>query len=138
MTTYSVTATSQPGGEAKIDIFERSLAFDAGSERDLINPGPAELLCAALAACLLKNIERYAHILPFRYEAARVRVEAERQAAPPRFTRFIYHLEVVTDEAPRRVELLHKNVRRFGTVSGTLSMAAEVTGELVAVASLDE
>jgi len=138
VSTYSVTATSKPGGEAHVDVFDRSLRFDAGAERDLIHPGPAELLCAALAACLLKNTERYSHILPFRYEAARVRVEAERQEAPPLFTRFTYRLEVVTDEPPRRVELLHRNVRRYGTVGSTLSLAAEVTGEIIAMEAFDE
>jgi uncharacterized OsmC-like protein len=138
MSTYSVPANSKPGGEAHVAIFDRSFRFDAGAERDLVNPGPAELLCSALAACLLKNTERYAHMLPFRYQAARVRVEAERQAAPPRFTRFTYRLEIVTDEPARRVELLHKNVLRYGTVGQTLSLAAEVSGEIVVVATLDE
>ena len=65
MSTYSATAASKPGGEAHVDVFDRSLRFDAGAERDLVHPGPAELLCAALAACLLKNTERYSHILRF-------------------------------------------------------------------------
>ncbi len=137
MTTYTVTATSGPGGEGHVDVFGRDLRFDGGVERDLEHPGPAELLCAALAACLLKNVERFAGVLPFRYDAARVRVEAERQDAPPRFTRFTYRLELVTDEPPQRVELLHKNVRKYGTVSSTLGLAAEIVGEIVVVEALD-
>jgi hypothetical protein len=70
-------------------------------------------------------------------EGARVRVTAERQESPPRFTRFPYRLEVATDEPPRRVELLHPNVRKLGTASGTLAEVAEVEGELVAVESFD-
>lgn len=137
MTTYAVTATSAPGGEGHVAVFGRDLRFDSGADRDLTHPGPAELLCAALAACLLKNVERFSGIQPFRYDAARVRVEATRQDSPPRFTRFTYRIEVVTDEPPRRVELLHRNVRQFGTVSSTLGLAAEVVGDLVAVESLD-
>lgn len=117
-------------------MFGRDLRFDSGADRDQVHPGPAELLCAALAACILKNVERFSVLLPFRYSAARVRVEATRQDAPPRFTRFTYRLELVTDEPERRVDLLHRNVRQFGTVSGTLGLAAEVTGEVVAVESL--
>lgn len=112
MIDYTLTATSRPGGEA-------------------------ELLCGALAACLLKNVERFSQMLPFRYDGARVRVTAERQESPPRFTRFTYRLEVATDEPLRRVELLHQDVRKFGTVSGTLARVAEVEGERVAVESLD-
>ena len=75
-TTYSVRATSAPGGAGELSVFGSSLRFDAASERDGVHPGPAELLCAALAACLLKNVERFSSILPFRYSAAAVRVEA--------------------------------------------------------------
>lgn len=134
-TSYEVSATSRPGGEAELDIFGQPIRFDAGAARDLRHPGPAELLCGALAACLLKNVERFSTMLPFEYTGARVRVEAERQDSPPRFTRFTYQLEIDTDEPPRRVELLHKNVRQFGTVSGTLAEAAEVDGALRAVRS---
>jgi len=35
------------------------------------------------------------------------------------------------------VQLLDKNIRQFGTVSGTLSLAAEVVGEVVVVEALD-
>lgn len=137
MSDYEVTGVGRPGGEAEIDVFGSPLRIDAGATRDLVFPGPAELLCGALAACLLKNVERFSQMLPFRYHAARVRVMAERQESPPRFTHFTYRLEVVTDEPPRRVELLHHNVRKFGTVSGTLAEVADVVGELVAVESFD-
>ena len=138
MTSYDVSATSRPGGSATLEVFERALRFDASAERDRIYPGPAELLCGALAACILKNVERFSQVLPFRYEGARVHVVAERQDSPPRFTRFTYRLELVTDEAPRRVDLLHRNVRKYGAVSGTLGEAAELVGELVVVASIDD
>lgn len=117
-------------------MFGRALRVDAAADRDLAHPGPAELLCGALAACLLKNVERFSQMLPFQYDGARVHVAAERQDSPPRFTRFTYRLELVTDEPERRVELLHKNVRKFGTVSGTLGLAAEVVGELIVVEAL--
>jgi uncharacterized OsmC-like protein len=137
VTHYEVTASSQPGGSASLYLFGQPLRVDAGASRDLVHPGPAALLCGALAACLLKNVERFSQMLPFRYESARVVVRAERQDSPPRFTRFTYRLELVTDEPERRVELLHRNVRKFGTVSGTLGEAAEVTGDLIVVESLD-
>lgn len=132
-TTYSVTGASLPGGEGTIEVFGETLRFDAGAERDLVRPGPAELLCASLAACLLKNVERFSGILPFRYTSAQVWVEADRDDSPPRFVRFRYRVEVVTDEPAQRVELLHRNVRQFGTVSGTLALAVPVEGTLTAV-----
>ena len=134
---YSVVGVSQPGGEAQLNVFGASLAIDAGAQRDLVRPGPAELLCGALAACVLKNVERFSQTLPFTYRAARVTVSAERQDSPPRFIRFTYRLELVTDEPPRRMALLQRNIEKFGTVSGSLGLAAEVVGELVAVEALD-
>lgn len=133
--TYAVSATCRPGGDAELDIFGQAIPFDAGASRDMKRPGPAELLCGAVAACLLKNVERFSTMLPFAYTGARVRVEAERQDSPPRFTRFTYQLEIDTDEPPRRIELLHKNVRQFGTVSGTLAAAATLEGAVHAVRS---
>lgn len=128
---YHVVGTSRPGGHARIRCNATDVKADTGSISDGFRPGPAELLCAALAACLLKNIERYSEILPFSYEVATVRVEAERQEAPPRMTRMHYHIEIVTDETHHRVDLLHKNIRKFGTITNTLADACDVTGEMV-------
>ena len=95
-------------------------------------PWPAELLGAAFAACLLKNVERFSEILPFRQSGAFVRVELERQDSPPRFTRIRYELRVATDEDDRRVALLHRNLQKHGTVFNTLAATCEIEGELIA------
>ncbi|HUP15644.1 MAG TPA: OsmC family protein [Acidimicrobiia bacterium] len=129
---YRVHGMSRPGGHGKIRCNTTDIKADTGSISDEFRPGPAELLCAALAACLLKNVERYSEILPFRCEQASVVVEAERRDAPPTMTRMHYTLELVTDEPPHRVELLHRNVRKFGTVTNTLAAALDLTGEVVA------
>jgi hypothetical protein len=76
-----------------------------------------------------RNVERF---MPFRYERAAIQVEAERQDAPPRMVAVRYVLRVVTDEPPTRVELLHHNIRRHGTIFNTLAAACEVTGDIVA------
>jgi uncharacterized OsmC-like protein len=122
---------SRPGGHGKILCNTTEVKADTGSISDGIRPGPAELLCAALAACLLKNVERYAEILPFQYEVATVTVEAERRDVPPAMTKMHYRLELVTDESPHRIEMLHGNVRKFGTITNTLAAAVELTGEIV-------
>jgi hypothetical protein len=45
-----------------------------------------------------------------------------------------YVLRVVTDEPRARVELLHRNIRKFGTITNTLAAAGEVTGNIESVA----
>lgn len=131
---YEVSARIVTPGRSEIAAKESRIAFDSSPVAGDALPGPAELLASAFAACLLKNVERFSEILPFRQSGARVRVTVERQDSPPRFTRLTYELRVATDEDPRRVELLHRNLRNHGTVFNTLASACEVTGELVAEA----
>jgi uncharacterized OsmC-like protein len=75
------------------------------------------LLCAALSACILKNVERFTQMLPFRYESASIEVSADHEEPPPRIVRMHYRLRVVTDEPAARVELLHRNIRKFRCAS---------------------
>jgi uncharacterized OsmC-like protein len=121
------------GGAGRLQAHGLDAEFDgtAGRLEDL--PGPADVLCAALCACILKNVERFSHMLPFRYESASVEVTAEREAPPPRIVRVSYHLRVVSDEPPARVELLHRNIRKFGTITNTLAAACELSGTIEAV-----
>ncbi len=130
--TYRVHGVSRPGGHGKIRCNTTDIKADTGSISDGYRPGPAELLCASLAACLLKNIERYSELLPFQYEVATVEVEAERQDAPPQMTVMRYHIEIATDEPAHRVDLLHRNIRKYGTITNTLAAAVEMTGEVIA------
>jgi uncharacterized OsmC-like protein len=130
--TYAVHANVQAGGEAIVHCREATIAFDGSATAGDALPGPADLLCAALSACILKNVERFSHILPFRYESARVLVTAEREEPPPRIVRLHYRLEVVTAEPESRVLLLHKNIQRYGTITNTLATACELVGTIEA------
>lgn len=94
------------------------------------HPGPAELLAGAFAACLLKNVARSSAMLPFTYDSADVTVTMHRQDAPPRFTALEYTLHLVTPEPAHRVELLHRNLQKFGTVYNTLAAVCEVSGSV--------
>lgn len=48
--------------------------------------------------------------------------------APPRFIAIEYTLHLVTPEPAHRVELLHRNLQKFGTVYNTLAAVCEVSG----------
>lgn len=112
-----------------------SIAFDATSGQSETLPGPADLLAAAFAACVLKNVERFSGLLPFRYERAEIDVSARRQDSPPRMVSVHYTLRIVTDEPAHRLELLHTNLRRHGTIYNTIAATCEVTGEVLAEAA---
>ena len=91
---YAVDAENGPGGPATISARDSTITFDGSAGTGELYPGPADLLAAALAACILKNVERFSGLLQFRYEHAHVRVEIERQEPPPRIARARYTLRM--------------------------------------------
>jgi len=91
---------------------------------------PAELLLAALSACIIKGIERVTPILEFELRGVEVRVHGVSQDAPPLMESIDYEIIVETDESDHRLELLHDNVRKYGTVFNTVSPGTELNGVL--------
>ena len=91
---------------------------------------PAELLLAALSACMIKGIERVIPILKFELRGVEVHVHGVRQDVPPRLESISYEITVDTDEPDRRLALLHENVKKYGTVINTVSPGTELSGLL--------
>ena len=91
----------------------------------------ALLLTAAFAACTLKNVARFAQILGFTYQQARIEVVTARQDSPPRISRVDWLLTIVTSDPPDRLRLLQTNIERQGTIYNTVAAAAEITGRIV-------
>ena len=131
-TEYRITARARVGDPATAEAASSTIDLDtAWGSAPTGLPGPAELLATAFAACLLKNLARTHDLLGFNYDQAEVEVTARRQDNPPKFTEITYRLQVVTDEPPRRIELAHKNLRKFGTVYNTLAAVCDVHGEML-------
>lgn len=105
------------------------LDTDVKGRADAFNP--AELFLAAIAACMIKGIERAAPLIKFDYRGAKVRLHGVRQDSPPFMTSITYELVVDTDEDDRRLELMHQNVRKFGTISNTVAAATKLEGTIV-------
>lgn len=89
---------------------------------------PAELFLAAIGACMIKGIERVSPLLEFQLREVEVSLHAVRQDAPPKIISVDYEIIIDTDEDDRRLELLHTNVRKFGTISNTVAAAARLEG----------
>lgn len=104
------------------------LDTDLAGRRDAFNP--AELLLAALSACMIKGIERVVPILRFQLRGVEVRVDGVRQDVPPRLESIQYEIVVDTDESDHRLELLHENVRKYGTVFNTVAPGTRLAGTL--------
>jgi uncharacterized OsmC-like protein len=131
---YRVQGRAVHGGEAMVDALGVRVPLDAawGTPSEEL-PGPAHLLGTAFAACMLKNLARAGALLDFGYERAEVDVVLRRQDTPPQFTEIIYEMRITTDEHQRRIDLVHSNLRKYGTVYNTLAAVCEVHGKVRAV-----
>jgi uncharacterized OsmC-like protein len=127
---YRVTAEriDAHGSLARAKDASLVLDTDVSGRRDAFNP--AELFLAAIAACMIKGIERVTPLLKFELRGVEVRLTAVRQDAPPRILRVDYELIVDTDEGEGRLDLLHRNVRKYGTISNTVAAATVLDGHI--------
>ena len=116
------------GSVARCKSAELSLDTDLSGRPDAFNP--AELLLAALSACMIKSIERVTPILKFQLRGVEVRVHGVRQDVPPRLESIDYEILVDSDESEQRLALLHDNVRKFGTVFNTVAPGTRLSGVL--------
>lgn len=130
MLEYRVTArrVDQHGSVAQAKAAEVVLDTDLAGRPDAFNP--AELFLAAIAACMIKGIERVAPMLDFDLRGVEVRLHAVRQDVPPLIVSVDYGLIIDTDESDQRLELLHKNVRKYGTISNTVALATRLEGTI--------
>jgi uncharacterized OsmC-like protein len=105
-----------------------TLDTDLAGRRDAFNP--AELLLAALSACMIKGIERVTPILKFELRGVEVHVHGVRQDVPPKMESIRYEIVVDTDESEQRLNLLHENVKKYGTVFNTVAPGSDLAGVL--------
>jgi uncharacterized OsmC-like protein len=116
------------GSTAYCKEAEITLDTDVNNRDDAFNP--AELLLAALSACIIKEIERVTPILKFELHGVEVRVTGVRQESPPKMESIHYEIFVDCDESEHRFKLLHDNVKKFGTVFNTLVSGTQLGGVL--------
>ena len=128
--TYSVRTRRMDALGSESTCKEATITLDTAVQGRSDAFNPAELLLAALSACIIKGIERVAPLLKFEFRGIEVRVSGVRQDSPPKMERIDYEILVDTDEPEHRLELLHENVRKFGTVFNTVAPGTELTGTL--------
>jgi uncharacterized OsmC-like protein len=131
MLEYDVVAKriDSHGSSARCKGADIVLDTDVKGRTDAFNP--AELLLAAVGACMIKGIERIAPMNHFKYRGVEVRLHGMRQDSPPFMASITYELIIDTDEDNRRLALMHHNVRKYGTVSNTIAAATKLEGKIV-------
>ena len=130
MLNYRMSArrTDSHGSIAMTKSAEVLLDTGTAGRDDAMNP--VELLLSALAACIIKGIERAAPMIHFSFEGVEIEIDAARQDVPPKLVSISYRLLVRTSETDQRLELLHTNVRKYGTIYNTLASTVELSGTI--------
>lgn len=130
MLEYHVSAhrIDSHGSEAATKQARITLDTDIAGRPDAFNP--AEMLLASLAACMLKSAERVAPMIKFDLQGMTVHLHGQRQDSPPKMTAISYEIIVDSTEPDGKLELLHKNIRKYGTITNTLADAATLTGTI--------
>jgi uncharacterized OsmC-like protein len=138
MLEYSVEARRIDDRGSLATAKQAEIALDTGMKGrdDAFNP--AELLLAAVAACMIKGIERVTPMLDFDLRGVEVKLHGVRQDSPPKMVSIGYEIVVDTDEDDHRLDLLHRNVRKFGTISNTVAEALRLEGTIVRKADAGE
>ena len=116
------------GSAATTKRAEIVMNTDVKGRPDAFNP--AELFIASVAACMIKGVERVAPMIHFAFSGVEIRLHAVRQDAPPKIVSIDYEIVVDTDEDDRRLDLLHTNIRKYGTISNTVAAATKLEGTI--------
>ena len=127
---FSVSAqrVDAHGSLARCKDADITLDTDLSGRPDAFNP--AELLMAALAACMIKGIERVTPILKFELRGLEIRLHGVRQDVPPKMESIDYEILVGTNENDHRLDLLHDNVKKYSTVFNTVAPGTQLRGVL--------
>jgi uncharacterized OsmC-like protein len=130
MLNYTVNAHRVDAHGSVATCKSASLAIDTDLSGRVDAFNPAELFLASIAACMLKGIERVVPIIKIDLRGVEVRLVGVRQDAPPKIVSVSYELIVDSDESEQRLELLHTNVRKYGTIFNTVAAATTIAGTL--------
>jgi uncharacterized OsmC-like protein len=90
----------------------------------------AELFLASIAACTIKGIECVAPMIHTQFDGVEVKLHSIRQDASPMMVEVHYEIIVDTAEDARRLDLLHTNVRKYGTISKTVARVTKLEGTI--------
>ena len=128
--TYSISANSISKNKGSSIIKQTEINFGTTSDSADTLANPAELFLASFSACILKNVERFSVILNFEYSKAHITVNAIRLKKPPRIDQINYILRIYSKDSNLNINLLKKNIEKFGTIFNTVQSSCSIIGEI--------
>ncbi|MBT9189120.1 OsmC family protein [Zobellia russellii] len=127
---YSVDASSSSKKSASIQIKQSKINFGITPEFADTIPNPAELFLGSFSSCILKNVERFSGFMNFEYSKAEILVKGIRLEKPPRIDKINYELKIYSTDTDLNVELLKKNIEKFGTIFNTVQLSCSINGDV--------
>jgi uncharacterized OsmC-like protein len=124
---YTITGAIDANHNATFSVKENSISFGVKKGADHL-PNPVELLLGSFAACCLKNVERFSEILNFDYEGATIDIIGDRQENPTKLIGISYIISIKGTGV--NLDLLHRNIQKYGTIYNTLKEMCDIQGEL--------
>ncbi|SIS41446.1 Uncharacterized OsmC-related protein [Zobellia uliginosa] len=127
---YHVKASSSSKSNAHIGIKNSEISFGITPESADSLPNPAELFLGSFSSCILKNVERFSILMNFEYSSAEISVKATRLEKPPRMDNISYILNIYSKDQNLNIDLLKKNIEKFGTIYNTVKSICSIEGEI--------
>lgn len=127
---YYSKAFSFSNSNASIKIKESEIVFGITTESETTLPNPAELFLGSFSACILKNVERFSHLMHYKYSKAELTVSATRLEKPPGMDELHYELKIYSQDKNLNINLLKKNIEKFGTIFNTVKASCNVNGQI--------
>ena len=118
------------GSTVRSKNVELTIDTSVAGRLDALNP--VELLLASLSACMIKGIERVAGTLGIEYKSVDVSLTAHRPVDEARIDDISYLVRIETETDRNKLDLLHKNLMKFGTIFNTIKNGTTLAGEVVA------
>ena len=130
--TFELTAKRIAASAPQVPPKETELAIDTSVAGRLDLLTPVELLLASLSACIIKGIERVAATLGIEYDSVDVSLTARRPVDESRIEDISYLIRLSTSADQSKLDLLHKNLMKFGTIYNTVKSGTNLSGIIVA------
>jgi uncharacterized OsmC-like protein len=127
---YSVKASISSNKDAAVHIKESEVNFGISPDTEPSFPNPAELFLGSFSACILKNVARFSVMMNFEYSSAELTVNAVRLEKPPRMDEIKYELIIYSQDDSLNIDLLQKNIEKFGTIFNTIKASCTVNGTI--------
>lgn len=127
---YHIKASSISNQDAVVHIKQSNIDFGTTSKTAETLPNPAELFLGSFASCILKNVERFSTMMKFTYSKATIEVNAIRLENPPRMENIIYNLTIHSNDKKLNLDLLKKNIEKFGTIYNTVKLSCSISGTI--------